>query len=87
MTPRMTTSVRIASIAAVSAIVATVAATPAYAADGDVEVVNTETVQVYTASSGEVQTRRVYEQLKMTGQGSVDLDNPISTDNLRNLGS
>ena len=85
MTPRMTTSVRLASIAAVSAIVATVAATPAYAADGDVEVVNTETVQVYTSSSGEVQNRRVYEQLKMTGQGSVDLDNPISTDNLRNL--
>jgi putative membrane protein len=62
-----------------------VAATPAYAAGGDVKVVNTETVQVYTSPTGEVKTRRVYEQLDLTGNGPVDLKNPISTDHLRNL--
>jgi putative membrane protein len=62
-----------------------VAVTPAYAADGDVHVVNTETVQVYTSPTGEAETRRVYEQLALTGHGTVDLRNPISTDHLRNL--
>ncbi|WP_325119830.1 hypothetical protein [Nocardioides sp.] len=60
-------------------------ASPAVAADGDVDVLNTETVQVYTSPSGEVESQRVYEQLVLTGTGSVDLSNPISTDGLRNL--
>ena len=54
---RLSVPLRIAAVAAASAIAARSAATPAYAADGDVEVVNTETVQVYTAATGEVQTR------------------------------
>jgi putative membrane protein len=61
------------------------ATTPAFASDGHVKVVNTETVQVYTSATGEIQTRRVYEQLALTGHGSVNLKNPISTDGLRNL--
>ncbi len=85
MNPRLNASLRYAAVATVTAIVGTVAATPAYAADGDVKVVNTETVQVYTSPTGQIQTRRVYEQLAMTGNGSVDLKNPISTDHLRNL--
>jgi putative membrane protein len=55
------------------------------AADGDVQVVNTETVQTYTDATGAVQSSKVYEQLAMTGNGSVDLANPIETDGLRNL--
>ncbi len=82
---RLNAPLRAAAVAAVTAVIASVAMTPAYAADGDVKVVNTETVQVYTSPSGQVQTRRVYEQLAMTGTGSVDLKNPISTDHLRNL--
>ena len=52
---------------------------------GDVEVVNTETVQVYMTADGDIDTKRVYEQLALTGKGSVDLTNPIATDGLRNL--
>jgi putative membrane protein len=57
----------------------------ASAADGDVVVINTETVQSYTSPTGEVESSRVYEQLALTGNGSVDLRNPVSTDGLRNL--
>ncbi len=58
---------------------------PAAAAGGDVHVVNTETVQVYTSPTGKVDTKRLYEQLSLTGSGSVDLHNPVATDGLRNL--
>jgi putative membrane protein len=58
----------------------------AVAADGTgVRVVNTETVQIYTSPSGEVLTKRVYEQLALSGEGSVDLLNPVETSGLRNL--
>lgn len=60
-------------------------ALPAAAAEGDVTVVNTETVQVYTDATGKVETKRVYEQIEATGTGTVDLVNPIETDGLRNL--
>ncbi|HSV40994.1 MAG TPA: hypothetical protein VLI04_19695 [Nocardioidaceae bacterium] len=60
-------------------------AAPAIAAEGDVEVVNTETVQVYTSSTGEVESQRIYEQLALTGTGSVDFTNPVLTSGLRNL--
>jgi len=80
-------SMRIAGALAATAVVSVVAATPAMAADGGdgVKVVNTETVQVYLDSSGQVDTQRVYEQLSLTGQGDVDLENPVSTSGLRNL--
>jgi putative membrane protein len=79
------TALRVAATSGLAAIVCGMVAAPAVAADGDVDVVNTETVQVYTSPTGEVETQRVYEQLILTGTGSVDLTNPISTDGLRNL--
>ena len=84
MNARLLSPLRVASLAALS-VVAMSAATPAYAADGDVRIVNTETVQVYTSSTGHVETRRVYEQLSLFGNGTVDVSNPISTSHLRNL--
>ena len=69
-------------------LVLTAGAFPALAATGDagdVEVVNTETVQAYTDATGKVQTKRIYEQLALTGNGTVDLANPITTSGLRNL--
>jgi putative membrane protein len=53
--------------------------------DGDVKVSNTETVQIQTNASGEVGTKRIYDQLVLTGNGKVDISNPVSTDGLRNL--
>ena len=64
------------------------AAAPAVAADGntgDVDVVNSETVQVYMTPDGDIDTKRVYEQLALTGKGSVDLTNPTATSGVRNL--
>jgi putative membrane protein len=80
-----TTLLRVAATSGVAAVLCGMAAAPAVAADGDVDVLNTETVQVYTSPTGEVEDQRVYEQLVMTGTGSVDLSNPISTNGLRNL--
>ncbi len=69
--------------------VAVLAAAPGFAADttgaDGVTVVNTETVQVYLNASGDVESKRVYEQLALSGHGSVDLKNPVSTSGLRNL--
>ncbi|MGZ8736796.1 MAG: hypothetical protein ACXWW7_06495, partial [Nocardioides sp.] len=79
------TPVRIAAVVAATAFAASTWAPAAMAADGDVEVVNTETIQVYTDATGAVESSRVYEQLALTGTGSVDLANPIETDGLRNL--
>jgi putative membrane protein len=54
--------------------------------DGDdVQIQNTETVQVYTDATGDVDTKRIYEQLALTGHGDVTFANPVSTDGLRNL--
>jgi putative membrane protein len=57
----------------------------AAASDDSVDVVNTETVQVYMDADGSVRSRRVYEQLVLTGTGKVDIENPVSTKGLRNL--
>ena len=57
----------------------------AYAAAGDVEVVNTETIQVYVSSEGDIESQRVYEQLTLTGTGSASVANPIEEEGLRNL--
>ena len=51
----------------------------------DVDVTNTETVKVYMSPEGEIGSKRVYEQLAMTGNGVVNIANPISTSGLRNL--
>ena len=63
---------------------APVAAGPS-AAEGDVDVVNTETVQVYMSAAGEIRSQRVYEQLVLTGKGAVEVRNPVESDGLRNL--
>lgn len=70
-----------------TALVALMGSSPALADpnSGSVEVVNTETVQVYMSPDATVQTKRVYEQLAMTGHGTVNLLNPVSTSGLRNL--
>lgn len=74
-----------AALASVSSIAAALTAYPAFAAGGDVEVVNTETVQVYTDATGDVRSSRIYEQVALTGNGTVDLTNPVVVDGLRNL--
>jgi putative membrane protein len=51
----------------------------------DVQVTNTETIQVYTDATGAVESRRVYEQLAFTGHGTVTIDNPVEPNGLRNL--
>ena len=61
------------------------AAGPALAAEGDVVVTNTETVQAYLNASGRLDVARVYEQVAMKGKGSVALSNPVETNGLRNL--
>ena len=59
---------------------------PAAAATGDdLVVINTETVQAYTDATGEVQDKRIYEQLHLTGEGSTALENPAVVEGLRNL--
>jgi putative membrane protein len=75
-------------LAGISLAAAGVIAPGAFAAetvDGDVKVSNTETVQIATDASGKVDTKRVYDQLVLTGKGKVDISNPVSTDGLRNL--
>lgn len=63
------------------------ATTPAAAAGlaQDVVVSNTETVQAYFDATGKLEVARVYDQVAMNGQGTVDLVNPVSTEGLRNL--
>ena len=58
----------------------------AYAAsEGDVDVVNTETVQVYVKPDGSIESQRVYEQLTLTGTGTTEIANPIEEEGLRDL--
>jgi putative membrane protein len=89
--PRLNLPARVAILSAAGALISLSAATPlafatsTVAADDKVDVANTETVQVYMDAEGDILTRRVYEQLVLTGQGSVDIENPISDNNLRNL--
>jgi putative membrane protein len=85
MRTRIRTSAAVAAALTAGATLATLTAFPAVAADGDVDVVNTETVQAYTDATGKVQSKRIYEQLALTGNGAVDLTNPVVTKGLRNL--
>ena len=80
------TPVRAMAVVAGGSVIAAMSAFPAAAAgEGDVEVVNTETVKIYTDATGKVDSKRIYEQLALTGQGTVDLTNPVIADGLRNL--
>jgi len=68
------------------ALASTATAPGAYAASaGDVDVVNTETVQVYVKPDGSIESQRVYEQLTLTGSGTAAIENPIEEQGLRNL--
>jgi putative membrane protein len=79
----------VAAASAAGALVSFAGTTPmafASVAEGDdVDVVNTETVQVYMSADGDIVSKRVYEQLVMTGSGSVDIENPVAEEGLRNL--
>jgi putative membrane protein len=82
------TSRKILAGGAALAIAALYAAPVAQAADGsgsDVQVTNTETLQVYITPDGDIQSQRVYEQIAMTGKGSVSLQNPVGSEGLRNI--
>jgi putative membrane protein len=70
-----------------AAAVVALGASPAAAAGlaTDVVVSNTETVQAYLTPTGELDVARIYDQVAMSGQGTVDLVNPVSTEGLRNL--
>jgi putative membrane protein len=46
---------------------------------------NTETVQTYLSADGKIDSSRIYEQLTLTGNGSVTTKNPVDTNGLRNL--
>jgi putative membrane protein len=62
------------------------AASPALAqSDGEPVVTNRETVQAFLTTDGEVDTARVYDQIDAYGTGEVTLENPVSTQGLRNL--
>jgi putative membrane protein len=82
---RFSVPLRVAAVSATTLAVGLMAISPAVAAGSDAEVVNTETVQVYTDATGAVQTKRIYEQLALTGEGSAEVRNPIETKGLRNL--
>jgi putative membrane protein len=53
-------------------------------ADG-IATTNTETVQTYLDADGNIDSSRIYEQLTLTGKGSVTTENPVDTNGLRNL--
>ncbi|GAA4402331.1 hypothetical protein GCM10023168_12750 [Fodinibacter luteus] len=53
----------------------------------DVVVTNTETVQAYLDPTGQLDVARIYDQIAMQGNGTVDLRNPVETEGLRNLDS
>ena len=48
-------------------------------------VTNRESVSLKADATGAVDVARIYDQIAVTGKGSVTLDNPISCENLRNL--
>ena len=86
MNLKRNTTTRAAAIGATTALLGLLAAAPSSAAgNGDVAVANTETVQVYMSANGEPEEQRVYEQLAFTGNGTVTVSNPVSTEGLRNL--
>ncbi len=74
----------IAGAATTAVLLSLSSAAPALAAS-EVVVTDRETVQVYMTPTGKVKVARVYDQITATGQGTVDIENPVSTDGLRNL--
>ena len=78
---------RLAGVMAVTALAVSSAVLPAWGADesSGVDIVNTETVQIYTDADGKVKSKRLYEQLVLSGDGEVRLTNPVDKGGLRNL--
>ena len=60
---------------------------PASAAFGqdDVFVTNRESVQAFLNSDGSLDVARIYDQVDAFGSGTVRIENPVSTEGLRNL--
>jgi putative membrane protein len=60
---------------------------PASAAFGqdDVFVTNRESVQAFLNSDGSLDVARIYDQVDAVGSGTVRVENPVSTEGLRNL--
>jgi X-X-X-Leu-X-X-Gly heptad repeat protein len=54
-------------------------------AQDDVLVTNRESVQIFLNPDGSLDTARIYDQLTAYGTGSVRIENPVSTEGLRNL--
>jgi putative membrane protein len=78
---------RLAALLTVTAVVGTGPGS-ALAATSDtsgVATTNTETVQTYLDADGKIDTSRIYEQLTLTGDGSVTTKNPVDTNGLHNL--
>jgi len=78
------TPVRLGVALVLAPVVLVLASGPALAAD-NVIISNSETVQAHLNSDGTVRDARVYEQIALQGNGTVNIKNPVSTDNLRNL--
>ncbi len=73
------------ALVGVTAVVATFSMPAAYAADGEPVVTNRETVQAYLDATGDVKVARIYDQLAAFGNGTVTVENPVSSKGLRNL--
>lgn len=81
----------VATMAAVSGCLLVAAQAPiagavsaASGVSGDVSITNTETVDAKLTADGRVSSQRVYDQLVLKGDGSVEVDNPVA-DGARNL--
>ncbi|MFD1858760.1 hypothetical protein EHW97_06465 [Aeromicrobium camelliae] len=81
----------VATMAAVSGCLLVAAQAPiagavaaASGVSGDVSITNTETVDAKLTADGKVSSQRIYDQLVLKGDGSVEVDNPVA-DGARNL--
>jgi putative membrane protein len=76
-------------VAVALGIVAAVAAAAGSATADDessgVRTTNTQTVQTYLSPDGKISSSRMYEQLTLTGDGNVTVENPVGPNSLRNL--
>ena len=57
----------------------------AAAQTGDPQVINRETVQAKLDPSGELESARLYSQLTVLGNGTVNVADPSSSKNVRDL--
>ncbi|MGH3383832.1 MAG: hypothetical protein ACRDO1_04580 [Nocardioidaceae bacterium] len=60
-------------------------AAPATATDDAPVVSNTETVRVALSSSGKVDGARIFEQLTVQGNGSIEVHNPVASEGFRKI--